>query len=213
MSDVQVQDLCFRYARRLPPVIDGLSFSVRHGEIVGIVGPSGAGKSTVLRLLAGLEEPERGRIAIGGSVVADERVLVPAEERGVGMVFQDYALFPHLHAAANVAFGLHRLRRARRADRTAAMLELVQLTDYAQRYPHELSGGQQQRIALARALAPEPSVLLMDEPFSNLDAKLRGAIRAELGAILRKAATTCIIVSHDEADIDAICDRVIAVGG
>lgn len=212
VSYVSVSDMWFRYAPRRPPVIAGLSFSVRKGEMVGIVGPSGSGKSTVLRLLAGLEEPERGRIAIDGMVVADERSVVAPEKRGVGLVFQDYALFPHLNAENNIAFGLHRLRRGRRAERTAEMLELVQLTEFAKRYPHELSGGQQQRVVLARALAPEPALLLLDEPFSNLDAGLRGAIRSELEVILRKAAITCIIVSHDEADIEAICDRVIAIG-
>ncbi|MFC4303267.1 ABC transporter ATP-binding protein [Cohnella boryungensis] len=199
----------FSYARKHKPVIEDFSLKLDKGEIVGLIGASGSGKSTLLRIFAGLEEPERGTLSIDGRIVMDERTFVEADKRGVGMVFQDYALFPHLTVGANVAFGL---KRARRAKRLGEMLELVQLSDYADRYPHELSGGQQQRVALARALAPEPSVLLMDEPFSNLDAELKLAIRSELGEILRRSGTTCLLVSHDLADIEAICSRHIRIG-
>ena len=209
MSYVRAENIRFRYSRKHRPVIDDLSFAMDKGEIVGIVGASGSGKSTLLRIIAGLEEPERGALFINGKVMMNERVYVEAEKRGVGMVFQEYALFPHLTVEANIAFGL---KRQGRTERLKDMLHLVQLGDYAKRYPHELSGGQQQRVALARALAPGPSVLLMDEPFSNLDAELKLSIRSELREILHKSDTTCLLVSHDQADIEAICHRHIRMG-
>ncbi|SDT44075.1 iron(III) transport system ATP-binding protein [Paenibacillaceae bacterium GAS479] len=211
MSFVAVNEVTFRFAAGQPAVIEDLSFAMSRGETVGVLGASGSGKSTLLRLIAGLEMPERGSISIDGRVIVDERVFVEPEKRGVGMVFQDYALFPNMTVADNIVFGLHKLKREERRLRLEEMLELVQLSGYARRYPHELSGGQQQRVALARALAPQPSVLLMDEPFSNLDAHLKAAIRSELRQILRQAGTTCLLVSHDEADVDAICDRSLHV--
>ncbi|MFJ5792474.1 ABC transporter ATP-binding protein [Lysinibacillus sp. NPDC093197] len=209
MSFVSVEKMTFRFANGLPAVIDELSFTMSKGEIVGVLGPSGSGKSTLLRLLAGLEMPERGIISIDGRLIAGERTFVEPEHRCVGMVFQDYALFPNMTVADNIIFGLHKLNRTLRRLRLEQMLELLQMTEYAKRYPHELSGGQQQRVALARALAPQPSVLLMDEPFSSLDAELKANIRNELRQILQKANITCLFVSHDPADIDAICDRVL----
>ncbi|WP_409346243.1 ABC transporter ATP-binding protein [Paenibacillus sp. MBLB4367] len=211
MAFVAVEKVTFRFDKRQPAVIEELSFTMAKGEIVGILGASGSGKSTLLRLIAGLEAPERGSISIDGRPIVDERSFMEPDKRGVGMVFQDYALFPHLTVADNITFGLHKLKRAARRSRMEEMLGLVQMKDYARRYPHELSGGQQQRIALARALAPQPSVLLMDEPFSSLDAHLKAAIRSELRQILQKAKTTCLFVSHDQADIDAICDRILHV--
>lgn len=209
MTFVEIEQLTFRYSKNQNSCINGFSLSIDKGEIVGILGASGCGKSTLLRLIAGLEQPTSGRILVDGRVVVDDQNFVEADKRGVGMVFQDYALFPHLTIVENIAFGLHKLGRAERNRRLAEMLELVQLTAYAKRYPHELSGGQQQRVALARALAPGPSILLMDEPFSSLDAELKAAIRSELRDILRATGTTCLFVSHDQADIDAICDRAI----
>lgn len=211
MSYVAIERITFRFAGGQPAVIDGLSFAMSRGEIVGVLGASGSGKSTLLRLIAGLELPEGGSIAIDGRLMADERTFIEPEQRGVGMVFQDYALFPNMTVAGNIVFGLHRLKKSARRVRLEQMLELVQMREYAKRYPHELSGGQQQRVALARALAPQPSVLLMDEPFSSLDAHLKAAIRSELGQILRKANITCLLVSHDQADIHAICDRVLHI--
>ncbi|CAH1197591.1 Sulfate/thiosulfate import ATP-binding protein CysA [Paenibacillus plantiphilus] len=211
MNFVAIKHVTFRYARRQPPVIDDFSCTLNKGEVVGILGASGSGKSSLLRLVAGLELPEKGSIMIDGMMMVNDGLYVDVENRGVGMVFQDYALFPHLNVVENIAFGLHKLKRAARKERVQEMLELVQLTDYAKRYPHELSGGQQQRVALARALAPKPSILLMDEPFSSLDASLKTSIRSELRQILRKAEMTCLLVSHDAADIEAICDRSIRI--
>lgn len=212
MSFVTIDKLTFRYAKNQEPVINQFSFKMNKGEIVGIAGGSGSGKSTLLRLVAGLEVPESGSILIGQCVMVSGLFCMDVEKRGVGMVFQDYALFPHLSVADNVAFGLHKLPKAERRVRLKEMLELVKLTDFAKRYPHELSGGQQQRVALARALAPKPSILLLDEPFSNLDAELKASIRTELREILRAANMTCLFVSHDPEDIEAICDRSIRVG-
>ncbi|PFM66788.1 ABC transporter [Bacillus cereus] len=205
----EMNNLSFRYKNAKQDVIDGLSISIEKGEIVGILGKSGSGKSTLLRLIAGLEYPSSGSIEIKNkTIVADEHFLVP-EKREVGMVFQDYALFPHLTVEKNIKFGLHHFSKSEQKNRLLHMLELIDLKGFEKRYPYELSGGQQQRVALARALAPNPSILLMDEPFSNLDADLRGKIRQELKDILKKEGMTCIFVTHDREDVNAICDRVI----
>jgi iron(III) transport system ATP-binding protein len=209
MTFVEIRDLSFAYNRSGPPAIEKFSLSMNRGEVAGILGPSGSGKSTLLRLIAGLETPLGGSIAIDGKTVVDGHTFVPPETRGIGMVFQDYALFPHLSVSQNITFGLHGMMKADRQKRLQDMVELVHLSGFEKRYPHELSGGQQQRVALARALAPKPTLLLMDEPFSNLDAELRENIRSELLDILRKAGMTCLFVTHDRQDADAICDRVI----
>lgn len=211
MNVVDVRNLSFAYAGATVPVIRSLSLAVGGQAIVGILGPSGSGKSTLLRLIAGLETPTEGSILIAGRTVVDSRTFVQPEHRGVGMVFQDYGLFPHLTVTQNVEFGLHRLPREQRRTRVEEMLELVRLRGYDNRYPHELSGGQQQRVALARAVAPKPSVLLMDEPFSNLDAALRESIRAEVREILSKASMTCLIVTHDRQDVEAVCHRTVVL--
>lgn len=209
MNVVEVRNLSFSYPGAKVPVIRSLSLSVADQAIVGILGPSGSGKSTLLRLIAGLETPSEGSIAVSGRTVVDRSTFLQPEKRGVGMVFQDYGLFPHLTVAENVEFGLHRLTREQRRARVKEMFELVQLEGYGSRYPHELSGGQQQRVALARALAPKPAVLLMDEPFSNLDASLRQSIREDLRVILQKARMTVLLVTHDQQDVDAICQQTI----
>ncbi len=188
--------------------VDGVNLTVREGEIVTLLGPSGCGKTTTLRLIAGFEVPDEGTIRIGDQVVAGPRSWVPPERRGVGMVFQDYALFPHLTVGENVMFGLDRIPRRRRKDRAKEVLRILDLAAAFDRYPHELSGGQQQRVALARAIAPEPVVVLMDEPFSNLDAHLRSQVRDEVVGILRRAGMTSIFVSHDQRDALAISDQV-----
>jgi iron(III) transport system ATP-binding protein len=177
---------------------------VEHGEFVALLGPSGCGKTTLLRLIAGFERPDRGEIAIGGRPVAGS-AWVPPDRRRVGMVFQDYALFPHLTVAANIGFGLSRGRRAARVRET---LELVGLEQHAERYPHELSGGQQQRVALARALAPEPQVVLLDEPWSNIDPLRRASMRDELCTILRAAEVTVVLVTHEREEAFSVADRL-----
>ncbi len=190
-----------------PPAVDDLSLTVARGEIVTLVGPSGCGKTTTLRLVAGFERPDAGEIRIAGALVARAaETFVPPERRHVGVVFQDFALFPHLTAGANVRFGLP--AGAQRLPRARQMLDLVGLTDVADRYPHQLSGGQQQRVAVARALAPAPALLLFDEPFSNLDADLRAQVRAVVQTALRATGSTALFVTHDQEEALELGDRV-----
>jgi iron(III) transport system ATP-binding protein len=187
------------------------SLSVGRGELFTVLGPSGCGKTTLLRLIAGFERPERGEVRVAGRTVAGGGAWVAPERRRIGMVFQDYALFPHLSVERNVAFGLPRSERGRRAgasDRVRTALELVGLQHKAQCSPHELSGGERQRVALARALAPEPEVVLLDEPFSSLDASLRGDLRREVELILRDAEATAILVTHDQEEALSVGDRL-----
>lgn len=179
------------------------------GEILSVLGDSGSGKTTVLRLIAGLEVPKGGTIKIEDRVMVDRYHFVQPENRGIGVVFQDYALFPHMTVATNVGFGLRRMSKQDKNRTVAEALELVNLADYGARYPHELSGGQQQRVALARALAPAPALLLMDEPFSSLDRELHHKIRDELKPILKHTSTTAIFVTHDAEDAISIADRVL----
>ena len=189
--------------------VDELSLSVREGELLTLLGPSGCGKTTTLRMLAGLERPDDGEVRLNGHVIADGngRFLKP-EHRDVGIVFQDFALFPHLTAAENVAFGLQDLDEDATAARVDELLELVGLEAQRESKPAELSGGQQQRVALARSLAPEPSVILLDEPFSNLDVRLREQMREEVRAILKKAGVTAVSVTHDQEEALSISDRI-----
>jgi iron(III) transport system ATP-binding protein len=212
MNIIEVKKLNFSFSRKDNLLIKDLSFSIKKGEIVGVLGQSGSGKSTLLRLISGLEVPSSGEIIIAGNTVVNENVFVQPENRGVGMVFQDYALFPNMTVKDNILFGLSKMNKKDRVLRLNEMLELVKMAEFAKRYPHELSGGQQQRVALARALAPKPNLLLMDEPFSNLDTDLRSSIREELKLILNKANITCIIVTHDRHDVEAICTDSIQMG-
>jgi len=178
-------------------VVDGVSLTVRRGEVHCLVGPSGCGKTTMLRLIAGLEPVREGEIRIGGRLVAAPGFSVPPERRRVGLMFQDFALFPHLTVAENVAFGLRHLPRRERERRVAELLERVNLAGYGRHYPDMLSGGEQQRVALARALAPQPDLMLLDEAFSALDTGLRIRVREETLAILREAGTPVVLVTHD----------------
>ena len=188
--------------------VDEVSFAVGDGEILCLLGPSGSGKSTLLRVIAGVERPSAGRVLIDGAECAGPHRFVEPERRRIGMVFQDYALFPHLTVAANVAFGL-KGRPARDIDRiVAAMLDRVDLQRYASSYPHMLSGGERQRVALARALAPAPRVLLMDEPFSSLDGRLRDQVREQTLELLRDTRTTTVIVTHDPDEAMRVADRI-----
>lgn len=188
------------------PAVRNVSLAVNEGEILALLGPSGCGKTTTMRLIAGFERPDSGRIAIGGKEVVGPSGFTPPEKRQVGMVFQNYALFPHMTVAANVAYGLPRTSVA--VTQVEAMLELVGLAGMGKRMPHELSGGQQQRVALARALAPQPQVLLLDEPFSGLDESLRDQVRGEVARILRESKATVIVVTHNQDEALFLGDRV-----
>jgi iron(III) transport system ATP-binding protein len=186
--------------------LDGIDLEVRNGEMLTLLGPSGCGKTTLLRQVAGLENPDAGTVDIAGRRVAGPGGSVPPERRRVGMVFQDHALFPHLSVADNVAYGIR--RDPDRSVRVAELLDLVSLPDAGARMPHELSGGMQQRVAIARALAPRPDVILLDEPFSNLDAALRTQLRGDLREILRSAGATAVLVTHDQDEALTIGDRM-----
>lgn len=208
---INVKNLTFQYENAKSPTLKDLSFSLVERQILVVVGPSGGGKSTLLRLLAGLEEPSDGEIQIDSKIMVDKNTFVPAEKRGIGMLFQDYALFPHLTVEKNIAFGLHGFPRKQRKEKVKKMLQLIDLDEYGNRYPHELSGGQQQRVALARALAPAPKVLFLDEPFSNLDTDLLVKVREELFSIVKKAGITTIMVSHNPEDAKVFADQVIRI--
>ena len=189
-------------------VVHGLSLRLQRGEIGALLGESGCGKTTTLRAVAGFEPVAGGRIVLVGDELAAKGRAVPPERRRIGMMFQDYALFPHLDVAGNVGFGLRASGAAERDARVRAMLELVGLPEAAHAFPHELSGGQQQRVALARALAPRPSLLLLDEPFSSLDVQMRGRLAAELRDLLKATGTTSLLVTHDQSEAFAMADRV-----
>ncbi|MBL8387617.1 MAG: ABC transporter ATP-binding protein [Hydrogenophaga sp.] len=205
---LQVNQLGVSYPGPVRAAVDGVSLGLRAGDIGVLIGPSGCGKTTLLRAVAGLERASAGSIALQGEVVSGVGRHLPAEQRRIGMVFQDYALFPHLDVGRNVAFGIHRQPRAERQQRVAEVLALVGLDGLQSRYPHELSGGQQQRVALARALAPQPRLLLLDEPFSNLDVDLRERLAHEVRAILKEAGATALFVTHDQLEAFAIGDVI-----
>ncbi len=188
--------------------VDRLSLVVEAGRIGCLLGPSGSGKSTVLRAIAGFERPDAGEVLAGGELLSGPKSSVPPERRRIGMVFQDFALFPHLDALANVAFGLHALVRDDRRRRALEMLGLVGLAAEAKRFPHELSGGQQQRVALARALAPRPRLVLLDEPFSNLDAEVRMELAQQVRGALVAEGATALLVTHDQREAFAIADEI-----
>ncbi|MCG3773667.1 MAG: Fe(3+) ions import ATP-binding protein FbpC 2 [Nitrospira sp.] len=190
------------------PAVQEISFAAREGEILCLLGPSGCGKTTILRAIAGFEPVRSGQLFLSGQLVSSPDVMTPTENRHVGMVFQEYALFPHLRVQDNIAFGLHHLSRSERASRVQEMLRLTGLEGFERRYPHELSGGQQQRVALARALVQNPVVLLLDEPFSNLDPDMAGRMRQELHDLLRRTKTTTVLVTHDHDEAFAMADRI-----
>jgi iron(III) transport system ATP-binding protein len=185
-----------------------VSLDISPGEIVCLLGPSGCGKTTLLRLVAGLETPDSGRILIDGREMSSPSAAVPPEARGVGLMFQDFALFPHMTIQENVAFGLQAMERRTALAEARVALERMGLSDYANTYPHVLSGGQQQRVALARAIVPRPRVMMMDEPFSGLDPRLRASMREETLSILRETQTTCIIVTHEAEEAMLLGDRI-----
>ena len=203
-----VDGLTQSYTAEHPPAVSRVSFQVADGEILAVLGPSGCGKTTMLRCIAGFERLSSGRIAMRNRVLADAHTHVPAEQRGIGLVFQDYALFPHLSVLENVMFGLRYHDLPDKEGRARKALKMVGLQSYGDRTPHHLSGGQQQRVALARALAPKPELLLLDEPFSNLDALLRQTTRQEVRALLKDNGLSAVLVTHDQEEALSFADRV-----
>jgi iron(III) transport system ATP-binding protein len=202
-SMIRLEDVTKRF--RDVTAVAGTSLCVDRGEVVALLGPSGCGKTTLLRLIAGFEHPDDGTVSLAGRLVAGPSAWIAPEARRVGMVFQDYALFPHLTVSSNVGFGLPRRERVRRVPK---LLETVGLDGLGHRYPHELSGGQQQRVALARALAPAPELVLLDEPWSNVDPFLRGSLRAEVAEIIRPLGVTVLLVTHDREEAFSLADRI-----
>ncbi len=205
-TQLDVNAITCRYGAK--EIFANLSFHVDQGSIACLLGPSGCGKTTALRAIAGFEPVYSGTILLDGLTLSSANQALPPEQRHVGMVFQDYALFPHLNVGDNIAFGLQKHTRAETARVTSELLELVRLQDLAKSYPHQLSGGQQQRVALARALAPKPKLLLLDEPFSNLDTELRRSLSLEVRAILKQHGTTAILVTHDQTEAFNVADVI-----
>ena len=216
MNLLTVQNLTKRFHPAAPPAVNGVSFGLESGEIVALLGPSGCGKTTTLRLIAGFERPDDGQIALEGrtlvgAAVGGLGVDLPPEKRGIGFVFQEYALFPHLSVLENITFGLSHLPRKERQERAREVMGLVGMTIFQDRSPHQLSGGQQQRVALARALAPGSKLILLDEPFSSLDAGLRSSTRLEVRKILERSGATALMVTHDQEEAMAFADRLIVM--
>jgi iron(III) transport system ATP-binding protein len=205
---IQVEDATVHYEAAETSALAHFDFEVNAGEFISLLGHSGVGKTTALRVIAGFEKVQSGYVRIGGRLVASSFTHVPPDKRRVGLVFQDYALFPHLTVKANIEFGLNDMDRAVRKRQVGKMIELTGLSGYEKRYAHELSGGQQQRVALARALAPAPVAVLMDEPFSNLDRQQRSTLRREVRSILKDAGATAVLVTHDREEALALADRV-----
>ncbi|MEX1049087.1 MAG: ABC transporter ATP-binding protein [Akkermansiaceae bacterium] len=211
MIRLQVQNLSKSYRNGPAPAVRDVSFELPEGKLLSLVGESGSGKTTLLRLLAGLEKPDSGSISLDGRLLSSPASIVPPEQRGIGLVFQHHALFPHFTVDKNIGFGLRHLSRDERMAVIEQLLALVGLAKFGARYPHELSGGERQRIALARALAPEPRLLLLDEPFSSLDARLRHAVRDDTRAILKERGATALFVTHDTGDALSIADRIVVL--
>ena len=206
VNDLAIEHVTHRYDSVL--AVDDAGLAVGAGEVVCLVGPSGCGKTTLLRVAAGLEPLQQGRVTIGGEVMAEGHVSVQPEDRNVGLVFQDYALFPHLTVRGNIAFGLQKYNSSERDERVTSALERTGMGGYATAYPHQLSGGQQQRVALARALAPRPRVVLLDEPFSGLDVSLRHRVRDRTAKILRDSGIATLMVTHDPEEAMYLADRI-----
>ena len=205
---LEIKNLSKHFTENTSPAVDNISFSVLDQEILSFVGPSGCGKTTTLRLIAGLERPDQGTIKLKNNIISSDDVFVQPEKRNIGMVFQDHALFPHLTVFDNIAFGLKGKNKSEKHDRVDELLALTGTASLAKRYPHLLSGGERQRIALARALAPYPELILLDEPFSSLDAHLRLEVREQVRSILKTSNTTAIFVTHDQEEALFMGDRL-----
>ncbi|MEA5566379.1 ABC transporter ATP-binding protein [Anabaena sp. UHCC 0399] len=205
---LHLQNVTKQFSENTSPAVDNVSFILQQGDVLGLLGPSGCGKTTLLRLIAGFERLPTGTIKIGEQIVSNNSIFIPVEQRDIGVVFQDYALFPHLNVEENVTFGLRNISKQQIQKRVAEVLALVRLAGLEKRYPYELSGGQQQRVALARALAPQPQLMLLDEPLSNLDIQVRLQLREEVRDILKAAGTSAIFVTHDQEEALAISDIV-----
>lgn len=208
MSAIKLDFVTKTFTIKDEAAVKNINLEIKEGSIVTILGPSGCGKTTMLRMIAGFEKPDSGIITVGDKIVSGNGIFIPPEKRGIGMVFQDYALFPHLNVFENVGFGYKNKDKKMKVE---SVLSLVGLSGYGSRYPHELSGGQQQRVALARALAGNPLVVLLDEPFSSLDADLKNQMRFEVKNIIKKAGATAVFVSHDQMDALSISDKIIVM--
>ncbi len=209
MTVIELDKVSLTYPNSATSAVSDISFQIKKGEVLALLGPSGSGKTTLLRLIAGFEHPDEGLVLLEGRNVCQSGDCVPPEKRGIGMVFQDYALFPHLSVSQNIAFGLKKMSRSDRLKKVNEIIEMVGLTPFRERYPHELSGGQQQRVALARALAPDPIVVLLDEPFSNLDPDMRTEMRREVSAILKNTGSTAVLVTHDHEEAFCMADQIV----
>ncbi|TVR81352.1 MAG: ABC transporter ATP-binding protein [Chitinophagaceae bacterium] len=208
MEILKILNLCKKFTNADISAIHDLNLTVKDGELLALLGESGSGKTTLIRMIAGLEKPDSGKIILRDEVISDDDYFMPPEKRGIGIVFQHYSLFPHLTVKDNISFGLTKKSKEVRNEVVNRMLVMTGLCGYEKRYPHELSGGQQQRVSLARALATNPSLILLDEPFSNLDTPLRIKMREEIQKIIKQTGTTAILVTHDNQDALAISDRV-----
>lgn len=206
MHSVKVSNLSISFDQM--PVLRELSFSIDHGDIACLLGPSGTGKTTLLRLIAGFEQPQNGEIWINGVKCSDHRGTLPVEERSIGMVFQDFALFPHINVEDNILFGLQGKSSTVQQSRLKQLCDMLRIRELLFKFPHQLSGGQQQRVAIARALAPGPRVMLLDEPFSNIDVELREELAQEVRTTLKEEGVTAIIVSHNQLETFAVADRI-----
>jgi len=207
---LQINNLEFSYDKNTDLIKD-FNLQVKKGEIIALVGRSGSGKSTILRLISGLEVPDKGEIKLNGEILVDKNKFLVPEKRKIGMLFQNYALFPHLTVYQNISFGIENLKRDLKDKKVKKLLELIDLKGYEKRYPHQLSGGEKQRIALARTLAINPKLLLLDEPFSNLDTELKEGIRSQLKNIIEEVNITTILVSHDKKNADFMANREIII--
>jgi iron(III) transport system ATP-binding protein len=207
---IKIDNLVVKFQNK--SILSDVELSLNKGEILGLVGPSGCGKTTLLNTLAGFIEQSKGEIRIereGNSpLLISQENMLPAEQRNIGMIFQDYALFPHLSVTENICFGIKKLAKLEQQQRCKELLDLLELTEFSERYPHQLSGGQQQRVAIARALAPQPSLLLLDEPFSNIDARLRNELMIEIRQLLKRLNMTAIFVTHNKDEVFTFADKI-----